>query len=41
MFKTPTAAQIRYDAQLAYLDGRTRRARQLNAMSYGEKSVTA
>ena len=33
MFRTPTAYQLRYDAQLAYLDGRTKRARQLNAMA--------
>jgi hypothetical protein len=33
MFRTPTADQLRYDAQLAYRDGRTMRARKLNSMA--------
>jgi hypothetical protein len=33
VLKTPTADQLRYDAQLAYRTGRTKRARQLNAMA--------
>jgi hypothetical protein len=33
MFKTPTSDQLRYNAQLAYRDGRTMRARKLNSMA--------